>query len=159
VRGASGGVGLLTLTTDVINVVMSSNFANKPVYLRGIPSDVVREAKAAAARRGVTLAGYVADALGRAVKQRDTARDVGADMGSDLSREQRWYERQRERLAREYAGEYVAIIGQSVIDHDEDFEALAERVFASQGARNIFMPLVASERRVARVRSPRVQRR
>ncbi|HKP63263.1 MAG TPA: DUF5678 domain-containing protein [Polyangiales bacterium] len=133
---------------------MSSN-ATKPVYLRGIPSDVVREAKAAAARRGVTLAGYVADALGRAVKQRDSA----ADPTSDLSREQRWYEKQRERLVREYDGEYVAIIGQSVIDHDEDFEALAERVFASQGARNIFMPLVGKARPAARVRSPRVQRR
>jgi Family of unknown function (DUF5678) len=146
---------LLTLTTDVINVVMSSSVANKPVYLRGIPSDVVREAKAAAARRGVTLAGYVADALGRAVKQRDAA----PDSASDLSREQRWYERQRERLVRDYDGEYVAIIGQSVIDHDADFEALAERVFASHGARNIFMPLVGSARRVVRVRSPRVQRR
>lgn len=146
---------LLTLTTDVINVVMSSNAASKPVYLRGIPSDVVREAKAAAARRGVTLAGYVAEALGRAVKQRDAA----GDPASDLSREQRWYEKQRERMLREYGGEYVAIIGQSVIDHDQDFEALAERVFASHGARNIFMPLVSSGRPVARVRSPRVQRR
>ena len=148
-----------TLTTDVINVVMSTNVASKAVYLRGIPSDVVREAKAAAARRGVTLAGYVADALGRAVRQRDSARDSATNSTSDLSREQRWYERQRERLVREYDGEYVAIIGQSVIDHDADFEALAERVFAAQGARNIFMPLVGSGRRVVRVRSPRVQRR
>jgi hypothetical protein len=58
-----------------------------------------------------------------------------------LSREQRWYERQRERLVREYDGEY-GDIGQSVIDHDADFEALAEQVFAAQGVRNIFMPLV-----------------
>lgn len=126
----------------------------KPVYLRGLPSEIVREAKAAAARRGVTLAGYVADALARAVQQRDT--DV--EGSADLSRERRWFERQRERLCREYGGEYVAILDRAVVDHDADFEALAERVFAKHGARSIFMPLVAKANRPARIRSPRTRR-
>ncbi|HKU39476.1 MAG TPA: DUF5678 domain-containing protein [Polyangiales bacterium] len=129
--------------------------AAKPVYLRGLPSEIVREAKAAAARRGITLAGYVADALARAAAQRES----DADASADLSREQRWFDRQRDKLVREYAGEYVAIIGNAVVDHDADFEALAERVFAKHGARSIFMPLVASTRKPARIRSPRSSRR
>jgi hypothetical protein len=133
---------------------MSSSAIKKPVYLRGIPSDVVREAKAVAARRGISLAGFVADTLARAVLEQGSARE----RGDDLSAEMRWFERQRERLAREYGGEYVAIVDNRVLDHDEDFEALAERVFAKEGVRNIFMPRLTAGERTVRARSPRLSR-
>jgi hypothetical protein len=142
------------LTTCVINVVMSSSPAKRPVYLRGIPSSVIREAKAAAARRGITLAGFVADSLARALQ--DPMQD--SEQIDDLSREMRWYERNRERLVREYAGEYVAILDNAVIDHDPDFEDLAERVFAREVGRNVFMPQVVANPRSLRVASPRVSR-
>jgi hypothetical protein len=134
---------------------MSSSAVKKPVYLRGLPSDVVRDAKAAAAQRGVTLAGFVAETLARAVRQREPSAETTADLNSDM----RWYERNRERLAREYPGEYIAIIDRKVVDHDASFEALAERVFAREGPRNIFMPLVGAPKRPARVPSPRQSRR
>jgi hypothetical protein len=70
----------------------------------------------------------------------------------------RWYERNRERLVREYAGEYVAILDNAVIDHDPDFEDLAERVFAREVGRNVFMPQVVANPRSLRVASPRVSR-
>lgn len=144
---------MITLITDVISVVRMTSAAKKPVYLRGLPSDVVRDAKAAAAKRGVTLAGYVAEALSRAVRQREGA----SELADDLLPEMRWFERNRARLTREHDGEYVAILNQRVIDHDSSFEALAERVFAREGARNIFMPRVGSAKPV-RVRSPRQRR-
>lgn len=130
--------------------------ASKAVYLRGLPPEIVREAKAEAARRGVTLAGFVTETLKRALEQVDAQprRD-----GSDLKREQRWFERQRARMLREYAGQYVAILEEDVLDHDADFEALAERVFASRGARDVFMPFVSASQAPARIRSPRVLRR
>jgi hypothetical protein len=133
---------------------MSSSPAKRPVYLRGIPSSVIREAKAAAARRGITLAGFVADSLARALQ--DPMQD--SEQIDDLSREMRWYERNRERLVREYAGEYVAILDNAVIDHDPDFEDLAERVFAREVGRNVFMPQVVANPRSLRVASPRVSR-
>jgi hypothetical protein len=136
---------------------MTTKVATKPVYLRGLPPEIVREAKAAAARRGVTLAGFVAETLARALEQLDGL--PGGDGRSDLKREQRWFERNRERLLRKYAGRYVAIVGDAVLDHDEDFESLAERVFASQGVRDVFMPLVSAAQAPVRVRSPRVLRR
>jgi hypothetical protein len=123
----------------------------KPVALRGLPAGLVREAKAVATRRGVSLAELVADTLGRAVKERDSP-----PVSADLESEMRWYERQRAQLAREHAGEYVAIRGSAVIDHDESFEALAERVFKRDGARDTFMPRVSAEPAVARIRSPRL---
>jgi hypothetical protein len=147
---------LLGLTTDVIFVVMTTKAASKAVYLRGLPPEIVREAKAAAARRGVTLAGFVAETLTRALEQLEAL--PGGDRGNDMKRDQRWFERNRERLLRKYVGEYVAIVGEAVIDHDTDFEPLAERVFASQGVRDIFMPLVSAGQPAARVRSPRVLR-
>jgi hypothetical protein len=142
------------LITDVIYVVMSSSAAKKPVYLRGLPSDVVRDAKAAAAKRGVTLAGFVAETLARALRQRDTS----AESTADLNAEMRWYQRNRERLAREYAGQYIAIVEGKVVDHDASFEPLAERVFAREGARNIFMPLVGAPKKPVHVPSPRKPR-
>jgi Family of unknown function (DUF5678) len=136
---------------------MSSSAAKKPVYLRGLPSDVVREAKAAAAQRGVTLAGFVAETLARAVRQREPSAETTADLTSDM----RWYEKNRERIAREHAGEYIAIIDRKLVDHDADFEALAERVFEREGSRNIFMPLVGAgaSKRKLHVPSPRQSRR
>ena len=134
---------------------MSSSTAKKPVYLRGLPSDVVREAKAAAAQRGVTLAGFVAETLARALRQRDTGDDATADLNADM----RWYERNRERIAREYAGQYIAVVDGKVLDHDPSFEALAERVFAREGARNIFMPLVGAPKKPVHAPSPRQSRR
>ena len=138
---------------------MTSTAAKKPVYLRGIPSEVVREAKAVAARRGVTLAGFVADTLARAVRESEPDGLPAQPSADDLEDEMRWYSRNRERLVREYDGEYVAILDNRVIDHDAVFEELAQRVFKREGVRNIFMPLVSSGERTLRVRSPRLQRR
>jgi hypothetical protein len=126
----------------------------RPVYLRGIPSDVIRDAKVAAARRGITLAGFVAGTLSRAMREAD---DAGQEV-DDLDREMRWYERNRERVTRAHGGEYVAIVGAKVIDHDRDFERLAKRVFARTGVRNVFMPHVSIAEPIVPVRSPRVRR-
>jgi hypothetical protein len=133
---------------------MSSTPAKRPVYLRGIPSSVIREAKAAAARRGITLAGFVADSLARALHDQTQ----GSEQLDDLSGEMRWYEHNRERLLREYPAEYVAILDNAVIDHDPDFQDLAERVFAREVGRNVFMPQVVANPRSLRIASPRVSR-
>jgi hypothetical protein len=134
--------------------MVDSAARKKPVYLRGIPSDVIREAKVAAARRGITLAGFVAGSLAQALRTADDAQEPY----DDLADEMRWYERNRERLARTHAGEYVAIVGGRVVDHDDHFEQLATRVFARTGVRNVFMPRVTAAEKVVRLRSPRVRR-
>lgn len=125
------------------------------LYLRGMPTRLVREAKAAAARRGSTLAALVSDTLDRSLREDDAH---GEPAGDELRESMRWYERNRRDLLSRYRGEYIAVVDRAVVDHDRDFEPLAARTFARLGGRTIFMPLVQEEEARARVRSPRRMR-
>ncbi len=138
------------------------------LYLRGVPEALVREAKAAAARRGITLTALVGEALQRlaAVPADNDAASEEANRGpqaaaavEDLAESMRWFEENRRRLLRRYRDQYVAIHGGRVIDHDRDFDALARRVFARVGVRPVMMPKVTAEERVVWVPSPRRGRR
>jgi hypothetical protein len=136
-----------------------------PVYLRGIPSDVVREAKARAARSGITLAKFVADTLARAMdpsaSDADSSfhRDESPGYNKYLDVEASWFLRNRERLERQYAGEFIAIVNQRVVDHDVRFDALADRVFRLRGSRDTFMPEVKARAKTLHLRSPRLVRK
>lgn len=123
----------------------------KALFLRDMPVELVREAKAAAARRGATLATIVAEALARSLQVNDGAQDTADDLDRDMA----WYRQNRSRLLRQYGGEYVAIVDEAVVDHARDFGALATRVFARFGKRNVYMPRVQATEPTARIRSPR----
>ena len=118
------------------------------LFLRGIPVEVVRSAKAAAALRGSTLGAVVAEALATSLS---SPRRRDAELEENMA----WYEKNRTRLLQRYKNQYVAIVEQTVADHDADFSALAERVFERYGYRSIFMPRVRREDRPLRIRSPR----
>ena len=118
------------------------------LYVRGVPRPVVRQAKAAAAREGRTLGGWVADRLARA-----TGTSRAASSADQLRDDLTWYESHKAHLEPRYSGQYVAIVGRAVVDHDVAFEALARRVFARFGTRPICMPRVGRDQ--LRVRSPR----
>ncbi len=122
------------------------------LYLRGMPVPLIREVKAAAARRGTTLAAFVAQAL-----ERETQTPGGhvAALDDPLTADMEWYARHRRRLVSQYAGQYVAVVDGKVVDHDRDFGSLATRVFERMGVRPVFMPLVRETERPVQVRSPR----
>jgi hypothetical protein len=132
------------------------------LYVRGLPEPLVREAKAAAARRGITLGALVAEALQRQVTAPSVGRrsvrgkTVSGGVAEGLAESMRWFAANRARLVRRYRGQYVAIERNRVIDHDRDFHALARRVFARLGPRPVFMPKVTAEERVVHVPSPRL---
>jgi len=132
--------------------------AGTTLYLRALPEALVREAKATAARRGITLAALVSEALQRAVGSKvgrgQPTRGKGTVQG--LTESMRWFEENRERLLRRYRDQYVAVDRNQVIDHDRDFDMLARRIFAKLGTRPIFIPKVTAEERVVRIPSPRV---
>src|SRR2546422_14040 len=76
--------------------------AGTTLYLRALPEALVREAKATAARRGITLAALVSEALQRAVGS-----EVGRGQSTrgkvtvqGLTESMRWFEENRERLLR-----------------------------------------------------------
>ncbi|MDQ7843600.1 MAG: DUF5678 domain-containing protein [Armatimonadota bacterium] len=120
------------------------------LYLRGMPRALVREAKAEAARRGLSLTAFVRQALVRALGRE------GDEGSGSIRPDLEWFEAHRARLAKRYRNEYVAIINRRVVDHDRDFGALALRVFARYGYRSIAMPLVTPQERTVHLRSPRV---
>lgn len=128
---------------------MKRPLRNTTLYLRGIPSSLVRQLKAEAARRGVTLTALAIAGLTRALgtESQDDLGPLAADMA--------WYEAHRRQLLRRYAGEYLAIAGRRVLDHDPDFSALAGRVFAKAGVRPIFMPQCVATDHIVHLRSPR----
>jgi hypothetical protein len=119
-----------------------------------MPSDVIREAKAAAARRGVPLSAVIAEAVSRSLVASDRT-PVTEDCEDALARDMEWFAAQRVRLAKQYRGEYIAIVDQQVVDHAPEFEELAQRVFASHGNRAVYIPRATPEPPIARVRSPR----
>jgi len=135
------------MLTEVI--AMARPLRNTTLYLRGVPTDLVRELKARAARQGSTLTALATTALTRALEteSQDDLKPLQADMA--------WYEAHRRSLLRRYAGEYLAIVERRVLDHDADFNALAARVFAKVGVRPIFMPQCLATDHVVHLRSPR----
>ncbi|MGH7819377.1 MAG: DUF5678 domain-containing protein [Candidatus Binatia bacterium] len=122
------------------------------LYLRGMPTRLVREAKAAAARRGATLTKLITDTLESALQG---GGERGQPIENDFDLDMQWYAKNRSRLVRQYDGEYVAILDERAIDHDRRFEALAERVFRKVGVRAVFMPHVRAGEERVHVRSPR----
>jgi Family of unknown function (DUF5678) len=132
----------------------------KTLFLRNLPTALVREAKAMAAHRGETLTMIVAEALTRALEAGDASagrggRAGGAPGNDELDRDIAWYRAHRASLLRRYRGEYVAIVDAAVVDHGREFGALAARVFARYGDRSIYMPRVQPDQPTVRIRSPR----
>jgi hypothetical protein len=123
----------------------------KALFLRGMPTELVREVKAVAARRGVTLTEMVTEALSRSLGVARAPQDRADDLDHDIA----WYRKHRAALLRRYRGEYVAIIDGKVVDHGRDFSALAGRVFKRFGNRSIYMPRVEATQPTAKIRSPR----
>ncbi len=122
------------------------------LYLRGVPRELVREAKAEAARRGMSLTAFAKEALARALgKGSEEVQDTVRPIRPDLD----WFEANRKRLFRRYRDEYVAVVNRRVVDHDADFGALAGRVFAKYGSRPVAIPKATQEPRVIHLRSPR----
>ena len=65
-----------------------------------------------------------------------------------MERQGRLYEEAKPALIEEYLGEYVAFEDGKVLDHDVDDQALAKRVYAKYGYRDLIMKKVAVEERV-----------
>lgn len=123
----------------------------KVLFLRDMPTALVREAKAVAARRGQTLAKVVTEALERSLGASAAVHGSEAELQADMD----WYRKHQPKLVERYAGQYVAIIDGAVVDHAAEFHEVARRVFDRYGNRSIFMPRVQAGERELRVRSPR----
>ena len=127
------------------------------LYLRGIPRHLTREAKAEAARRGMSLTAFAKEALATALRQ-GTAGTDQPDGIEAIRPDLEWFEANRQRLLRRYPNEFVAILNRTIVDHDREFAGLVQRVFAKYGVRSIAMPQVTAQERVVHLASPRIAR-
>jgi hypothetical protein len=120
---------------------MSDRTDGATLYIRGVPRTIVRESKALAARRGITLTALVIEALGRVVGA-DSAPRAAEPSGSlgGLEADMAWYRAHKQALEGRYSGQYLAIAEQRVVDHDPEFGALAQRALERFGSSPIFMP-------------------
>ena len=71
-----------------------------------------------------------------------------------LAAERRAFEHQRAQLMRRYPGEYVALSGGRVVDHDQQDEALAARMFARFGDAAFYIARLEKSPTVYEVPSP-----
>lgn len=131
------------------DTVLATSFARSWPELEATLASI---AEASAARPPELI-----EETGGAPTRRNTGSAVPRGHSDDYQRGREFYWKHRGELARDYAGEYVAIIGSDIVDHDEDFSALARRVFESGGVRPVFMPKLDREERTIRMPSPRVR--
>lgn len=66
----------------------------------------------------------------------------------------RYFEANKEGLLRQYEGKFVAILHDEVVDSDEDFEALGERIIKKFGSRDILVRRVTKEPEVIYIPTP-----
>lgn len=125
------------------------------MYLRNMPSRLVRAAKTAAARQDTTLTAIVREALERYLSDN---RETPLEELEPLAKDMAWYETNKRKLLRRHAGQYVAIVEGRVVDHDREFGPMAERVFKQYGVRSIYMPKVVRGQRVVHLPSPQLVR-
>lgn len=69
-----------------------------------------------------------------------------------------YFRENKSEILKRYEGRFVAILENSVVDDDEDFSELAQRVYSKYGYGAIYMPFVESEPTVIRMPSPRVMK-
>jgi cell division protein FtsZ len=69
-----------------------------------------------------------------------------------------FFEANRRKLLDKYEGKCVAILNREVIDADDDFSLLAERVYSRYGYKDIYMPKVEKKRTILHIPTPRVKK-
>jgi cell division protein FtsZ len=69
-----------------------------------------------------------------------------------------FFEARRRKLLDKYEGKYIAILNKEVIDADDDFSLLAERVYSRYGYKDIYLPKVERGGTILHIPTPQGQR-
>jgi deoxycytidine triphosphate deaminase len=62
--------------------------------------------------------------------------------GSDFREAISYFKKNHAQIVERYSGQYVAILNEEIIDHDEHWERLSERIYRRFGAKDMYMPYV-----------------
>jgi cell division protein FtsZ len=69
-----------------------------------------------------------------------------------------YFEANATELADNYQGKYIAILGREVVDADDDFSLLAERVYGRYGYKDIYLPKVEKRGTILHIPTPHVNK-
>jgi len=69
-----------------------------------------------------------------------------------------FFEANRRKLLDKYEGKYIAILNREVIDADDDFSLLAERVYSRYGYKDMYLPKVERKGTILNVPTPHVKK-
>lgn len=82
-------------------------------------------------------------------------RDVTKPVSEEkFATEKHFLEKHKTELLKEYENKFIAIVNNEVVDSDEDFPALAKRVYKKFGYKDIFMPKLTKEREILHIPTP-----
>jgi hypothetical protein len=73
-----------------------------------------------------------------------------------LQKAKTYFQENKADIHEKYLGNFIAILDNSVVDHDKEFSNLATRVYEKFGYQTVYMPFVGSEERILRIPSPRI---
>ncbi len=90
--------------------------------------------------------------MARTTKRRVPSEGEASTFDSDLE----WFRQHSHELLPIYEGRYVAVLRGEVVDSDDSFEGLAERVYGKYGYREILMKKVEANPRPFRIPSVRL---
>jgi len=68
-----------------------------------------------------------------------------------------FFEANRQKLLANYEGKYIAILNEEVVDADDDFSTLAERVYSRYGYKDIYMPKVERKGTILHIPTPQIR--
>lgn len=68
----------------------------------------------------------------------------------------KYFQENKTQILEKYRGNFIAILDNSVVDHDREFSELAKRVYEKFGYQTIYMPFVEAQPSVLSIPSPRV---
>lgn len=85
-----------------------------------------------------------------------TIKPSPATSDDSIAADRRAFTRQRPQLMRRYRDQYVALSGGRVVDHDNDDEALAERMFKKFGNAPFYLARLEDKPTIFDVPSPEV---
>lgn len=75
----------------------------------------------------------------------------------DFESAREFFEHNKADILSKYRDRYVAILGNKILDSDESFDRLAERVYDKFGYRPVYMPRVVAESPIVYLPSPKIQ--
>ncbi|MCK4354175.1 MAG: cell division protein FtsA [Dehalococcoidia bacterium] len=149
IGGTANLTGLVDLGHSVLHMLVRKGQLSVNIY--GV-TDILRDP---------AFASTVGLILWQARKRGGAARQVEVKRPREVNgfpKARAFFESNHNKLLAKYEGKYIAILNREVIDADDDFSLLAERVYSRYGYKDIYMPKVERKGTILHIPTPQVKK-